>query len=303
MKRPEKMIQLGEYDQRFEVLDEDLLWQAYEGDNFRIIETPRKQKEKIAAIYFSSNGLYDVKQAKFNREILEKDRYEWMRNQIAIADKHIFVRDIFQMSYYHGINTQTDSMEKLIKFLEQQTVGYKVVCLGSSGGGYAAALAGSVLGAEYVFSFSGQFDVIGFSYACSGEAPRLWNQEAGKDKYLQIEEFVKKGKTPIYYFVGANNLYDRGDLAIAERLKNVRVVKLNNDKHGMPADKHYLRELINLPQEKLEKFALRFGGRKVNNSQIGWAVKGWKHIPAMAANFGKAIERKLRKLRKKLLHK
>ena len=50
-------------------------------------------------------------------------------------------------------------MEKVARFLAGETSNLKVIILGSSAGGYAAVLLGSLLKSDRVLTFNGQFDL------------------------------------------------------------------------------------------------------------------------------------------------
>lgn len=294
------IFQVGGLKDSLEIIDDKLLWQVYCEDNFQIIETPQKNSDKTAVIYFSSNGLYDVKQKCFEKKVIEENRFEWLKNKVPFADKHIFVRDIFLISYYFGINKQVNSIEKLRDFLREQTKGYRLITLGSSGGGYAAALFAALLGADYALSFSGQFDVVEFNRACEMPVPYINPDDKESTPYLNLSEVLAQSRVPVFYFVGADNKFDQNDIRIAQTLSNVRVFLMDNDKHGMPLDKRCLRKLISLNIERLEQLHQKFAGRKINWITFGWALKGIAYVPAIVLNYFKTAEKKLRKFRKKL---
>lgn len=310
MERPAKIIQMNDYGTDADRVDENVLWSAYCRDNFEVKYTPRNiPGEKVAAVYFSSNGLWYRGKTSFDVQILQKNRFEWKRNMLKNADMHIFVRDIFCFSYYYGINNKIDSIEKLSDFLAVLTKDCtQVIMLGSSAGGYAAALVGSLLEVSYVFSFSGQFDIDKFgkncskynNFPCINLPPMVDEQEAAqRDQYRQIEQFVAKSQVPIFYFVGSENWVDKDDCAIAESLANVRVFKVKNAKHGIPLDKYCVRDLVSLKLVQLELLASKCKNRVVGECELGFMIKGWWYFPWFIYHYTKLCERWLRKLIKK----
>lgn len=312
MKRPLRIMQPGDYVKNGCTIDENLLWQAYCGDNYEIVDLPKTEGAKPwAVVYFSSNGLYDPSKNDFEKVVVSGKRFEWKKNKIKKASRHIFVRDVFLCSYFYGINHNIDSFMKLTEFLREKTAGYRVIMLGSSGGGYAAALAGSILQAEAVYSFSGQFDILKFNEAChcekdlpkAQEQPMLAEKEmAERAKYLQIADIVRENKVPIYYFVGAHNKCDLPDCEIAQKLSNVRVFRFDNAKHGMPVDKKCLRELLNLELDDLEKLFQCFEKQIIGWNAFGLKVSGAKYGVAIIYNYMKSLEKKFRQWRKSWGH-
>ena len=311
MEKPRKIYQLHNLFEQADEVDGNLLWETYSKDNFEIEYTPKNPEDKkIAVVYFSSNGLYWRGKTNFNARIIEQNRYEWKKNKIKNADLHIFVRDVWCRYYFYGINNQVDSIVKLAEFIKEKTQGYaKVVMIGSSAGGYAASLVGSLNKADYIFSFSGQFDAEAFDkYCCEacGSVYRdniymLKGQElAERKQYLQIAEWVKAADVPIYYFVGNYNQADVCDCQIAMSLPNVRVFRFDNKKHGMPVDKKCLTDLINMDKTSLEQVYALFRGRVFGWNEFGFRVCGLKYVFTVLANWSKALELVFRKLRNKL---
>ena len=91
--------------------------------------------------------------------ITKIDKFEWRKHLIRRAYKQIWIRDITKEFYVRGINNQINSIDKMIDFLKKETEGYRSICIGSSAGGYIATLLGAVLNAEYVYCFSGYFNL------------------------------------------------------------------------------------------------------------------------------------------------
>lgn len=136
--------------------------QAWEDEPNMLIQdfASPKPQQSYCAIYFSSNDIYfpnteDV----FRKRIVEKNTFEWYGTRIAKATKHIFVRDVFKQWYIRGINAQCNNIEALAALLKEEAKGMKVVTVGSSAGGYAAIVLGSLLQAEYVLAFNAQLDI------------------------------------------------------------------------------------------------------------------------------------------------
>ena len=177
----------------------------------------------------------------------------------------------------------------------------------SSAGGYAASLLGNLLNANYVLSFSGQFDVCKFEEMCAILRGAEYNPEVMinekeaklRQDWLRIDKYLNKAKVPVYYFVGANNEADKPDCLLAGSIPSVRVFRFNNEKHGMPVDKKCLTDLINMDENQLEDLYAKFKNKKIGWNEFGFSVSRYKYIVPMIYNFTKSIERSIRHFRKK----
>ena len=81
----------------FNIWDENnpLIRSVYEKDNYIIREY--ENDSDIAAVYFSSNGLYypDTEE-EFRKTVAEGNRYEWLRLHRKQVKKEILLRNIFK---------------------------------------------------------------------------------------------------------------------------------------------------------------------------------------------------------------
>lgn len=69
----------------------------------------------------------------------------------------LFYIDEHQAWYQQGIKGITRSVDETLKHIEYKTKGYdKIICIGSSSGGYAAIMFGSLLNAHTVLTFNAQ---------------------------------------------------------------------------------------------------------------------------------------------------
>ena len=300
MKKPQKIMQPGDYCNDFARIDDDVLWGAYCKDNYIVKYTSGNTKsKKLAVVYFSDNSLYDIAENDFYQRIVVENRYEWEKFAVKNADMHIFVRDVFLKAYFYGINSQIDDIEKLAEFLKSLLDGYEeVVMIGSCAGGYAAALIGSKLKVSRILSFSGQFNPpeLGKPNDLSGEFGVLDMEEmvSGKElkrrnQYRSIAEIVREGNVPLYYFVGSNSPVDTQDCRIAMSLPNVRVFRFNNAVHGIPLDKKCLSDILNMNGEDLERLYSQFRGRVFGHNEFGFGASGLKYLWTMLVNFWKKI--------------
>lgn len=185
------------------------VWQAYEGDNYQCIDTGTGSD--ICYIFFSSNGLYypDEKEV-FEREITRKNRFEWKwvvsHSEIPQkAGRIIYVRDVFKDWYSLGINSRQNTIDKTLELLKSMTDGYRIITVGSSAGGYMAALTAARLQAAWCINFSGQYSV----------------KTAVQSEYRDLSRILNDYDGKIFYFVPIRSGQDMEQF---ELVKNITCI-------------------------------------------------------------------------------
>ena len=151
----------NEIDWVFQTDDEEVLETYRTRDNYLMERTPEGDDSRCA-VYFSSNDLYfPNNRARFHERVTLRNTFEWFGTRVPGCGRHIFIRDVFKQWYLGGINSRLNSPEKVLKWLENETKGCRVTMVGSSSGGYAAVLFGSLLHAETpVYYFHSLFSPI-----------------------------------------------------------------------------------------------------------------------------------------------
>jgi len=229
-------------------------------------------QDKYCAVYFSSNNIYypnspDV----FRREVLHKNRYEWYGERIRKASKHIFIRDNKKQWYLEGINSEINTIERLCDFLKAETEGYKTVMLGSSAGGYAAVLFGSLLKSEYILSFNGQFKLNDLLESSNESIDPIIFRERNNiliNQYFSLNTFISN-PSRVYYFYSNNSRWDVLNMRHVEKT-GINMVSFNTSIHGIPFIKSALPTVINSSRMKLDSwnngkynpllFSIKYGG-------------------------------------------
>jgi hypothetical protein len=250
-------------------IDSEIIADTYSQYPNYLIEYSEKAKnaEKYCIIYFSSNDLYYPNDEQtFRNKVLKKNKFEWYNTRISKGEKHIFIRDIKKQWYLTGINKKINSIEKLYEFLLNETVGYKVVALGSSAGGFAAVLLGSMLNAETILTFNGQFmlsDLLGSSCKrLTSEIldPIIFREKNNPEinKYYSLIPYIKNSKS-IYYFYSARSEWDIDQFIHISDL-NLQFIPFKTNHHGIPFLKTNLKNLLNMSVDKLQEFE----GKEIN---------------------------------------
>lgn len=221
-------------------------------ENIKIIQS---NGGGTVAIYFTSNNLYYPNTVEcFENTIYKKDRYEWTNLKINRASKHIFVRDVYKRWYITGVNAQISSISLLLEKLKKEVAGYsEIVTIGSSAGGYAASLFGSLLNANLVFDFNGQWEL---------------NSAIRNNGYRSLESLRKKcgvyydivplirNSDHIFYFVSMKSKWDMEQDEYSHSL-NMNRIYFSTSHHGIPFLKIALPIVLNLKREQLEKLVYK----------------------------------------------
>lgn len=248
---------------------------VYDMDNY-IIDISGDKKDGLCVVYCSSSGLYYPNtKDEFKRVFIDhQDRFEWRNHRIRGAAKTIWIRDITKEFYVKGISSRINNIDKLIGFLKEQVNGYELITVGSSGGGYIAALLGCVLNAKKVYCFSGFFNL---NIIDQDTWPLIF--ELGNfdeyNKWYRIDKLIEKSVTEIFYFYPCLLQDDCKQASFVEKLENVRTFCFKSSIHGIPfRDKFHipvLNRVLNLPQERLRKLHSHYNKKYI--SEIGWAFK------------------------------
>lgn len=242
--------------------DSEIVRAAFEKDNYSVVYDEQCADKTTCAIYFSSNDIYFPNTEEvFQKRIVEKDFYEMYHTRVNVAYKHIFVRDIQKQWYIGGINSHIHSPELLLEFLQKETRGYSVITIGSSAGGYAAVLFGSLLSAKRVFSFNGQFEINSLLKTSNQQTdPLLFrNAESTLARYFDLRNFINRD-TVIYYFSSLGSEWDNQQYKHINDIASVKPILFKTSHHGVPFVKSALPMVINMKSEALDKFV----GQKLN---------------------------------------
>lgn len=228
-------------------IDSPAVLKEFDAENYCIeYNTSAACDSNLCVIYFSSNEIYYPNTLKsFEYSIIERDKYEWKKNRLSNAGKHVFIRDIRKQWYIGGINSKLDTPSKLAEFLKKETAGYTVYCIGSSAGGFAAILFGSLLQVNRVYAFNSQLN-LGVTMKSSNPLvdPILFEKvnDAVSKSYFDLSTFITDG-VDYYYFQSCHSKMDVVQYqSISPQVKkHIKIIRFKTSNHGFP----FLR--INLP--------------------------------------------------------
>lgn len=227
-------------------------------------------EDKVCFIFFSSNGIYEDSIEKFQRTMIEENRYEWKSIAEVIKKRKkvariIYVRDIYKQWYIYGINKDICSIDKLLHKLKVLTEGYEVVTIGISSGGYIASIAGAHLKAEKVFCISGQFEI----ESCISTSEE---REGIEPRYLNIVDIIRKNKeVNYYYFCPINCEFDKKNYELIKNIDNIRIFMFDSNIHADTVYPFNFPDMFCADRKKLDKLAQKYIGRIWN--KVDFAIK------------------------------
>lgn len=254
---------MGEIKEIFQI-DSDIVRQTYLKNNNYLIEFNNECKNKTyCAVYFSSNNIYCPNDENtFIKKIIQRNHFEWYHSRISKAYKHVFIRDIFKQWYLAGINSTIDSPLELIEFLKKETKGYKIITIGSSAGGYASILYGSILNAKKIIAFNPQFELNSLLQTSSEYIdPLIFRLENSKLRiYFDIIPFIHKAVN-IYYFYSQHSPLDiKQNNYLNNRIPTIHQLSFNTKHHGIPFLKGAVTKVIN----SNDNFLCKYENKNVN---------------------------------------
>ena len=247
--------------------------ECYSLDNYLIEEDG--VENDTCAIYISSSGIYYPNTEEcLRKSILEKDFFEWYSIRFYKASKHIFIRDVAKQFYITGINRRIDTIDKLIEWLREQTKGYKTYIVGSSAGGYLAALLGSVLNSEWILCFSGYFDlnIIDKSvwfYIDQYAADVVYS------KWYSISSNIRNYTGLMIYFYPNKLAADVKQSECIKDYRNIISIPISSTIHGIPITKKLLQDIMrHTPQEIEDKLVTIEAFANKSSLQVNIIVYG-----------------------------
>lgn len=242
-------------------IDSPAVKEAFKLDNFSIEYNDDLEfvEYDLCVIYFSSNEIYYPNTLQsFEHSILTNNKYEWKRNKFPNAKKHIFLRDLHKQWYLSGINNFLNNPYRVLEFLKKETKGYRVITIGSSAGGYAALLFGSMLKCERIYSFNAQMNLkVTMKNSNPLIDPILFEKvtDINYEIFFDLSNFISP-TTDNYYF---QSIYSKMDLeqlnAISDISQNyLKVIRFKTSNHGFPFLRINLKNVLQFSSNELNQY-------------------------------------------------
>jgi hypothetical protein len=204
-------------------------------DDLRAAPAPvmveRGKDPSVAVIAFTGDG-----------DKLMLPVYEFFDTTNQLGYSRILLRDQYRRYYHCGIDSQRPDFPSLVAYLREEIErlgAKKVLCVGTSSGGYAAIRAGHHLAADYVHAFGPQTGSRPLGLAAPNGRRRLWPWKNGAPirfrSRLDLSQLLADWNQKTIYYVHYGRARRR-DRYYAERLfKSPGVVSI-----GYPSDTHLI---------------------------------------------------------------
>lgn len=267
----------------------------YESGNIRVCTNPDNEGD-YCYVFCSSNDIwYPNTQQAYEESIINRDRYEWTSFSLTNARKRIYVRDIYKSWYVTGVNKDIDTIDKLVERIKRESMGLKLVCVGSSSGGYLATLIGCLLCANHVICFSGQMELNNQWAIDRNGLLQHYRNDSTYSKYYDLKPYIEKGNTEIFYIVPMNCAQDLHHYEHVSECSSIRAFHFNSKHHGIVVSKCNLPYLINSTKEELEKLYEAHKGKSISVMLFSIEIVGFCNALIGASHeLLKKIKRKLR---------
>ncbi len=279
-------------------IDDSAVKRVYkEADNYKVkFHTGADVQQDLCVVYFSSNELYYPNTAKaFENNILVKDKFEWQRNYIRYAHKHIFIRDVQKQWYMEGISEKYNSPQALLRLLRELTTGFRVYIMGSSAGGFAALLYGSLLQVDRVYAFNAQLNlnlIIEGSNAFVDPILFRYNDQE-QSKYFVIENFLDSERD-YFYFQSSKSLIDIKQYNSLKNKKLLTRIPFKTSNHGFPFLRHNLMHVMGLSKEALHQLSIK----AYHPIAFAASIDGWvKTVKVVVTTVVNRFKKKLKEKR------
>lgn len=267
--------------------ENEILCKNFKEGNYKIIEG-NNPESNLCYVFFSGNGIYWPNTVDIFRQTIDTDYYEWKKtacseyiiNRVA---RIILVRDLFKTWYLAGINKEYDSIEKVCFLLQKLTMGYKVVTIGNSAGGYMASIVGAYLNAEHVLNFGGQWtlkDELKEENINKNYFLKKGMKEEDINKWFDILDYV--GNTvPIFWFY---SYYCENDKIQADYYKkykkrgNIYDFAINSSAHGYLMLRECNDIIISKETEELLQLHKRYENKVIHMLDMAWSTLPFKRF-------------------------
>lgn len=239
--------------------EEKLAEEVYAKDNYLIVDNANvkstSSESQTCVIYCSSNNIWSPNEEyAFKRSFIQNDYYEWQKLRVKGAIREIWIRDIYKSWYVTGINSEINSVDKLIEFLKDATKGYSVEIVGSSAGGYIAALLSKALNAEKTIVFSAQFDL---NHRGALDANPFLQRYKGteRERYYNLCDYLADTKSELFYIYPMKNEQDAYHFRKIQSIKSkyIHCLGLKSKRHGVVVYKCCIEPLINMEAVKMRE--------------------------------------------------
>jgi hypothetical protein len=211
--------------------------------------------------------------------------HEFFETTKTLGYNRILLRDPYYMHYHHGVDRARRDWPSLIAYLRQEIERLqpkKVLCVGTSAGGYAAIIAGHHLRADFVHAFSPQTEIVFDRDAIRGARHPLnrWRMTKSSRVCQEVLDLVPmlshyNGKTRYFVHYGTGHEIDVRAVSRIAGMPAVTTLGYPCDAHAIAiflAKRKFLGHVLVLEnQQRLAEIARNHFDGKI---RITWPDEG-----------------------------
>lgn len=259
--------------------EEPLAVEQYQKPNYKVEnrKSTDELKNGVCMVCCSSNGIwFPNEKYAFQKSFIENDRYEWTRTKCVYATKTIYIRDIYKSWYVMGINSEVNSIDKLVVLIKNEAQNLPIVCIGASSGGYLAAILSFLLNAQFAIVFSPQFELNNKEAKGANSILQRYANDKNASKYYNLKPFLELSEVPIYYFCPINSEQDRDQYYYIKDCKCIKPFLFKNKRHGIVLFKSNLSVIISMKKNELEAMYQKYKGHTLSRFVFSINIVGVK---------------------------
>lgn len=162
-------------------------------------------------------------------------RKEFFGSAFNSTNNFIFLKDFWQCWYQKGLLGVTNDIDTTASYIKQilPNTTKKLVCIGTSSGGFAAILFAELLKAEISISFSPQTYIDRKTFVRFRSPDSRWD-DLESSSYLRLSDFITDEVTHFIH-VGEHNDVDMDHAMILSGCSSVTIHKHDTDTHNTAA--------------------------------------------------------------------
>lgn len=243
------------YDETCEILN-----RQYNKANYKIVY--HNVPNNNCYIYFSGNGLYvNNQEESFISRIIISDRYEWQNFSVKEKPaKEIFVRDIWLSWYVKGINSELNSIERVIEWLKIECEGYENTFIGNSAGGYMAVICGcNIHNTDRIFCISGQVSLYNHNDHYKTNPLLI---KYGDEKWFECYRLLEDEEAPrVFYLYPVGVDHDVVQSSFVKKGNNIATFAFDSSTHGVTANEFDFPVIFSKSNSELIELANKCKGK------------------------------------------
>ncbi|MGS0466416.1 hypothetical protein ACU8V3_04030 [Cobetia marina] len=162
-------------------------------------------------------------------------RKEFFGSAFNSDNNFIFLKDFWQCWYQKGLLGVADGIDSTVEYIKNilPNTTKRIICIGTSSGGFAAILFSELLKAEISVSFSPQTYIDRKTFVRFRSPDSRWD-DIESSSYLRLSDFISNEVSHIIH-VGEHNSVDMDHALVLSRFPAITIHRHDTDTHNTAA--------------------------------------------------------------------